>query len=128
MGRCRTTTDRHGCLAVVARGEVWWVDFGEPVGSEPGYRRPGVVVSSDRFNRSHIATVIVTAVTSNLRLAAAPGNVQLTAGMGSLGRASVVNVSQILVVDRRRLVGHVGVLDRSSMLRVDDGLRLALAL
>ena len=65
---------------MVARGEVWWADFGEPFGSEPGYERPVLVVSSDRYNRSRIGTVIVTALTSNMRLAAAPGNVDQRAG------------------------------------------------
>ena len=60
---------------MVARGEIWWADFGEPVGSEPGYLRPALIVSSDRFNQSRISTVIVSAITSNMRLAAAPGNV-----------------------------------------------------
>lgn len=110
------------------RGEVWWADFGEPLGSEPGYRRPAVVVSSDRFNRSRIATVIVSTITSNLRLAAAPGNVELDEGAARLDRASVVNVSQTLVVDRSRLVESIGALDLSAMRRVDDGLRLVLGL
>jgi mRNA interferase MazF len=113
---------------VVARAEVWWVDFGEPIGSEPGFRRPVLVVSSDRFNRSRLATVIVLPVTSNMRLADAPGNVALALGDAGLTRESVVNVSQPLVVDRMRLEDKAGVLDRSTMRSVDAGLRLALAL
>lgn len=104
------------------------MDFGEPVGSEPGYRRPALVVSSDRFNRSRISTVVVTAITSNLRLAAAPGNVELEKGEAGLGKGCVVNVSQTLVVDRSRLSEHVGVLPSHLMNRVDGGLRLLLAL
>jgi mRNA interferase MazF len=107
---------------------VWWADFGEPLGSEPGYRRPAVVVSSDRFNRSRIATVIVTAVTSNVRLAAAPGNVALAAGAAGLSKESAVNVSQVLVIDRVRLTDLIGSLDQTAMQAVDDGLRLVLAL
>lgn len=113
---------------MVARGEVWWVDFGEPFGSEPGYLRPALVVSSDRFNRSRIATVIVTAITSNVRLSAAPGNVELEKGDAGLAKDCVVNVSQTLVVDRSRLVEHTGSLPLSLMSKVDDGLRLALAI
>lgn len=113
---------------MVARGEVWWTDFGEPVGSEPGYRRPALVVSSDRFNRSRIATVLVTALTSNLRLAGAPGNVQLEAGSAGLPKHCVVKVSQTLVVDRSRIVERVGELDLAAMRRVDDGLRLVFGL
>lgn len=110
------------------RGDVWWIDFGEPLGSEPGYRRPALIVSSDRFNRSRIATVIVTAVTSNLRLAGAPGNVELEAGAAALPKDCVVNVSQTLVVDRSRLVEIIGTLGSVEMRQVDDGLRLALGL
>lgn len=113
---------------MVARGEIWWVDFGDPLGSEPGYRRPALVVSSDRFNRSRIATAIVTAVTSNLRLAAAPGHVEVKNGEAGLPRDCVVNVSQTMVIDRVRLVEPVGTLPLHLMRKVDDGLRLALAL
>lgn len=88
---------------MVNRGEAWWADFGDPTGSESGFVRPVIVVSSDRFNNSRIATVMVTAVTSNLRLAAAPGKVELAAGDGGLPKDCVANVSQTLVVDRPRL-------------------------
>ena len=107
---------------------MWWVDFGEPIGSEPAYRRPALIVSSDRFNRSRIATVIVAPLTSNLRLTDAPGNVAIGAGEGGLEKDSVVNVSQTMVVDRRRLLATTGSLTTRSMRSVDDGLRLALAL
>lgn len=115
-------------MEVVERGQVWWVDFGIPVGSEPGYRRPALVTSSDRFNRSRIATVVVTALTSNLRLAAAPGNVELEQGEANLAKDCVVNISQTLVVDRSRLVEQVGSLPHHLMTQVDAGLRLLLAL
>lgn len=119
-----------GVLAqgVVARGEIWWVDFGDPVGSEPGYVRPAVVVSSDRFNCSRIATVLVTAVTSNLRLAAVPGNVAVPVGTAGLPKPSVINVTQTMLVDRSRLTEIVGLLEASLLRRVDDGLRLVFAL
>lgn len=110
------------------RAEVWWIDFGEPLGSEPGYRRPAVVASSDRFNRSRISTVIVVPLTSNLALAEAPGNVALSAGVGGLDRDSVANVSQVTVVDRQRLMSSPGSVDTRTMRAIDDGLRLALGL
>jgi len=113
---------------VVARGEVWWIDFGDPQGSEPAFRRPAVVVSSDRFNASRINTVIVSAITSNLKLAQAPGNVGVDANVGGLSRDSVVNVSQTMVVDRSRLENCTGTLPSMLMQQVDDGLRLVLAL
>ncbi len=115
-------------MAVVARSEVWWCDFGTPLGSEPGHLRPAVVVSSDRFNRSRIATIIITAITSNLRLGSAPGNVELEAGEAGLGRASVINVSQSMVVDRSRMAEYSGTLSPHVMRAVDDGLRLVLDL
>ncbi|MBA2323139.1 MAG: type II toxin-antitoxin system PemK/MazF family toxin [Pseudonocardiales bacterium] len=111
---------------MVARGDLWWVDFGDPVGSAPGYRRPAVVVSSDRFNRSRLATVVVAAVTSNLRLAAAPGNVMLAPE--PLPKPSVVNVTQLLAVDRVLLDERIGRLTHSDLHEVDDGLRLVLDL
>lgn len=113
---------------MVARGELWWIDFGVPIGSEPGFRRPAVVVSSDRFNRSRIGTVIVTVLTSNLRLAAAPGNVTLKSGDGGIPKECVVNVSQTMVVDRSRLDEAIGALPASLVGRVDEGLRLVFAL
>lgn len=109
---------------MVARGELWWVDFGEPLGSEPGYRRPVVVVSSDRFNRSRIATVVVSAITSNLSLADAPGNLHVDSATTGLDRDSVINVTQTLVIDRSRLVKCLGMLNRPTMTRVDESLRL----
>lgn len=113
---------------MVSRGQVWWTDFGDPVGSEPGYRRPALVVSSDRFNKSRIATVIVVAITSNLRLGRAPGNVELTAGDANLPKDCIVNVSQLMVVDRSRLDEPIGSLPQSLRRAVDDGLRLVLHL
>lgn len=114
---------------MVARGEIWWADFGEPVGSEPEYLRPALIISSDRFNQSHISTVIVSAITSSMRLAAAPGNVELERGEGGgVPKDCVVNVLQTLVVDRSRLVDPVGTLPAHLLARVDDGLRLVLGL
>lgn len=110
------------------RGELWWTDFGEPRGSEPGYRRPAVVVSSDRFNRSRLRTVIVAAVTSNLRLADAPGNVTLEPDATGLDRASVINVTHLLTVDRDVLESRIGALPATSLRSLDSGLRLALRL
>lgn len=105
------------------QGEVYWLYF-EGEGSEPRGRRPAVVVQHDRFNRSAIDTTIVAAVTSNLRLAAMPGNVRLRKGEAGLGRASVVNVSQVRTVDRARLVEQVGRLDELRLRQVLEGLAL----
>lgn len=92
---------------VIAQGEIWWADLGEPAGSEPGFRRPVLVVQSDAFNRSRIATVVCVPLTSNLRLADAPGNVALDASMTGLPKDSVANVSQIVTLDRSVLTERV---------------------
>ena len=111
---------------MVARGEVWWTDFGNPIGSSPGYRRPAVVISSDRFNRSRIDTVIVAAITSNTRLGREPGNVTLPDDL--LPKPSVVNVTAMFAVDRDQLVDHVADLPALESRSLDDGLRLVLGL
>jgi mRNA interferase MazF len=107
----------------VQQGEVYWLHF-EGEGSEPRGRRPAVVIQHDRFNRSAISTTIVAAVTSNLRLAAMPGNVRLRKGEAGLDRVSVVNVSQVRTVDRARLVERLGHLDESRLRQVLEGLAL----
>lgn len=118
-----------GIRLVIHRGQVYWVDLGEPQGSEPGYRRPALVVQADPFNRSRIATVVVVILTSNIALAEAPGNVLLPKSITKLPKDSVANVSQILTVDRADLQGKaVSTLPSATMEAVDSGLRLVLAL
>ncbi len=110
------------------RGEIWWVDFGTPFGSEPGYRRPAVVVQTDPFNESLIATVVLVPLTRSVTLASAPGNVLCRPRDTGLRHASVANVSQVTVVDRRRLVERAGAVPGQLMTRVEEGLRLVLGL
>lgn len=110
------------------RGEIWWAHLPDPVGSGPGYRRPVVVVQANAFNDSRIATVIVAVVTSNLALAEAPGNVRITKTDSGLPRASVVNVSQLITLDRAILASRIRALPGAVMDKVDSGLKLALAL
>jgi mRNA interferase MazF len=110
------------------RGEVRWAELDDAVGSEPGFRRPVLLVQSDPFNRSRIATVVVAAMTSNLALAEAPGNVRLTRRMSGLKKESVVNVSQLFTLDRAALGERVGRVPPSKMAEVDAGLRLVLAI
>lgn len=105
------------------RGDVWWADLGEPVGSGPGFRHPVVVVSTDTFNGSRISTVIVTVITSNLRLAAAPGNVRVAARETGLRKDAVVNVSQALTVDKGVLMERIGHLPGDRLEEVEAGLR-----
>ena len=108
------------------RGEVWWALLPAPTGSGPGFRRPVVVVQSNPFNQSRIATVIVAIVTSNLALADAPGNVRVGKSESGLAKPSVVNVSQIITLDRGLLTQRVRGLPADTMRRIDEGLRLAL--
>lgn len=111
---------------VIGRGELWWAHLPAPVGSAPGYRRPVLVVQSDTFNRSRVATVTVVALTGNVRLLDAPGNVLIPAHASGLPRDSVANVSQILTVNRDALTERVRSLSPSLMKQVNEGLRFAL--
>ena len=113
---------------VVNRGEVWWAELDEPVGSEPGYHRPVLIVQSNQFNRSQIRTVIVAAITSKVFLAGAPGNVRLSPKACGLNKESVVNVSQVITLDRSFLKEKAGKLTTKIQQNVDDGLRLVLGI
>ena len=110
------------------RGEIWWADLPEPRGSEPGYRRPVLIIQADPFNRSRIQTVIVAVITSNLNLADAPGNVFLPSSDSGLPKDSVVNVSQLLTLDKSFLTASVGKISNRSQSEVDLGLKLVLGM
>lgn len=110
----------------IAQGDVFWIDLGEPSDSEPAYRHPYVVVQNDVFNRSRLATVIVCALTSNLRRAASPGNVLLDEGEANLPKRSVVSVTQLLTVDRSDLDERIGTLSRRRVWEIVEGIRLAI--
>lgn len=111
---------------MIRQGEVYWLQFGPPQGSAPAGRRPALVVQHDRFNRSTISTIVVAAITSNLRRAAMPGNVRLRSGEAGLSRPSVVNVSQLRTVDRSQLRERVGALSPARLREVLAGLTLLL--
>ena len=108
---------------VIAQGEIWWADLGEPTGSAPGYRRPVLVVQSGSFNRSRIGTVVCVPLTSNLRWADAPGNVALEGALTGLPKDSVANVSQLTTLDRDSLTARVGALPESKLELVLYGIR-----
>lgn len=112
----------------IQRGEIWWAELPAPRRSETGYRRPVLVVQADSFNRSRIQTAIVAAITSNVELAGAPGNVLLPARSVGLPLDSVVNVSQLLTLDRSFLTEHAGMLTPRLQRSVDEGLRTVLRL
>lgn len=110
------------------RGEIWWASLPDPVGSMPGYRRPVLVIQSDAFNASAIKTVAVLAITTNLWVGSAPGNVRVGPGQSGLNRDAIINASQILTVDKSALTERVGRLADRVMQAVDEGLRTVLGL
>ncbi len=111
---------------VIAQGDVCWADLGDPVGSEPGYRRPVIVVQGDAFNRSRIATVVCVPLTSNLKWEQAPGNVRLPSRSAGLEKDSVANVSQLVTLDRGTLENPVGRISRKQVALVLAGIDLVL--
>ena len=111
-------------MSEIWQGQVYWIDFGSAAGSAPAARHPCVVVQNDVFNRSAIATSVVCLITSNLSRAKAPGNVLLKKGEANLPKASVVNVSQILTVDKAELLECIGTLSGAATGAVRDGLHL----
>jgi mRNA interferase MazF len=110
------------------RGELWWAALGQPYGSEPGLRRPVLIFQADPFNESTIQTVVILPLTSNLRLAGAPGNVRCGKRDTGLSKPSVINVSQIAAIDRRRLRERIAEFPRHLMSRAEEGVRLVLGL
>jgi mRNA interferase MazF len=111
---------------VIAQGDVCWANLREPAGSEPGFRRPVVIVQGDPLNKSRLATAVCVPLTSNLRLAAAPGNVLLRASSTGLPKDSVANVSQILTLDRSVLANRVGRLSKSQVSLIFAGIDVVL--
>lgn len=111
---------------VINQGDIYWVDLGEPSGSSPGYRHPHIVIQNNVFNRSQIRTVVVCALTSNLKRANAPGNVLLEKGEGNLPKPSVVNVSQIFTVDKSQLDEYVGTLSHKRVREILNGIKLVI--
>ena len=113
---------------MIQRGDIWWASLRPPTGSEPGYRRPVLIVQSDDFNKSRINTVLVAILTSNLRLQTAPGNVFLPKRTTRLAKDSVVNVSQVVTLGKSFLTERISTISVDKMSDVDDGLRLVLNL
>jgi len=111
---------------VILQGDVFWFDPGIPYGSAPGFLRPHVVVQNDAFNSSRIRTTVLCSITSNLGRAKAAGNVLLHKGEANLSRASVVNVSHIVTVDKSLLKEKIGTLSQSRVREIDAGLRAVL--
>jgi mRNA interferase MazF len=113
---------------VIERGEVWWAELEEPAGSEPGYRRPVLLVQSDAFGRSRLQTTVAVVLTSNLRLLDAPGNVLVPKAASGLPKDSVANVTQVVTLDRDFLTERAGKLPPRTLAAIDAGLKLVLNL
>jgi len=111
---------------VINQGDIYWVEVDEPTGSEPGYTHPHVVIQNNLYNQSKIRTVIVCVLTSNLKFAGVPGNVLLEKGEANLPKASVVNVSQILTIDKTQLGEYIGNLSLKRVNEILDGISLFL--
>lgn len=108
----------------IQQGDIFWIDLGSPRGSEPGYMHPHVVIQNNIFNDSRINTVVVCAITSNLIRAAAPGNILLKKGEGNLPKDSVVNISQIITVDKSDCLERIGHLSKERTMQIMEGVRL----
>ena len=120
LGNCqRSPTDLE-----IKQGDIFWIDLGVPHGSEPGYKHPHVIVQNNIFNLSRINTVVVCAVTSNLKLSKAPGNILLKKGEGGLKKDSVINISQIITVDKADFVEKIGRLSSTRIKQIIDGIKL----
>jgi mRNA interferase MazF len=111
---------------VIRQGDIYWIELEEPVGSGPGYRHPHVVVQNNLFNSSRINTVVVCALTSNLRRGEAPGNVLLEEGEGGLSKRSVVVVSQLFTLDKEQLGEWIGALSNRRVRQMVEGVKLVL--
>jgi mRNA interferase MazF len=112
----------------MTRGEIWWADLGVPFGSEPGFKRPVLVIQDDAYNKSNLNTVIVIAITSNLLLGDAPGNVLFTKKESGLAKDSIINVSQIVTLDKARLVQKAGKLKNNLMKEVEKGISMVIGM
>ncbi|WP_411824652.1 type II toxin-antitoxin system PemK/MazF family toxin [Leptospira sp. 'Mane'] len=110
------------------RGDIWWVDLGFPFGSEPGFKRPVVVIQDDAFNDSNINTIIVVPLTTNTDLAEAPGNVLLSRKDTNLSKDSVANISQIVTLDRDRFLNKASNLKNKNLVKIEEGIKLVLSL
>jgi mRNA interferase MazF len=109
---------------VIQQGDIFWLDLKEPGGSEPGYRHPYVIIQNDIFNASRINTTIGIALTSNLSRAECPGNVRLKKGEANLSKPSVVNVTQIITIDKADLKEKIGRLSRDRIQEILDGMHI----
>ena len=110
------------------RGDIWWVDFGIPFGSEPGFRRPVLIMQNDAFSKSQLNTVVVIPLTTNLLLENAPGNLLIEKEESSLSKDSVIVVSQLYAIDKHRFIEHVCAVHKSMISEVENGIKMVLGM
>ena len=112
---------------MIKQGNIFWIDLDEPSGSRPGYRHPHVVIQNNLFNRSRLNTVVVCALTSNIKRSEQPGNVLLLPGEGDLSKQSVVNISQIFTIDKADLTEKIGALSGERINEIINGIKLLIS-
>jgi mRNA interferase MazF len=112
----------------MTRGEIWWVDYGIPFGSEPGYRRPVIILQNDFFNNSKINTTIVIPISSNLLLADVPGNIYIEKRDCKLGKNSVILTSQFGVIDKERLIEKISKINNDIMKKIENSIMFILGI
>lgn len=110
------------------RGELWWADFGLPFGSEPGFRRPVLILQNDSFNNSNINTIIIIPLTTNITLGEAPGNVVVPKEESKLSKDSVLVVLQLSAIDKKRLTEYIGKIKKQTLEEAEEGIKLILNL
>ena len=113
---------------VMKRGDIYWVDLGDPMGSEPGFKRPVLVIQSDTFSDSKLATVIVLSLTSNVKIKGMPGCILLAASETGLPKDSLANATQIKTIDKARIEEHVGQIDDATMTMLDGVIKHVLGI
>ena len=109
---------------VIEQGEIYWVDLGEPSGSAPGYKHPHIVIQNNLFNSSNINTVVMCALTSNLKRGLSPGNVALKKGEANLPKKSIINITQIYTVDKTDLFEKIGQVNNERLKEILLGIQL----
>lgn len=112
----------------MTRGEIWWADFGIPFGSEPGFKRPVLIVQDDEFNRSSINTIVIVPFSTNVKLAEAPGNVYIESTDSGLSKDSVIVSSQVTAIDRRRILERISKIEKRFFGEIEDGIRIVLGM
>ena len=112
----------------MVRGEIWWANLSTPKSSEQGYKRPVLIIQADSFNKSKLNTIICAVITSNITLSKAPGNIRLTKSESKLPKESVINISQIITIDKSLLKKYVSSINETIIKKVESGIKIVLGI